>query len=64
MAWIVVVVQMSLAGPIELATGGYRHPTEDACLAQAEQVRVIVAMTGLVATVRCEPRAAPPEPRP
>jgi hypothetical protein len=63
MTWIVIVTQMSLTGPIELATGGYRHSTEDACLMQADQVRAIVAMTGLVATVRCEARAEP-GPRP
>lgn len=57
--WIVIVLQASTSGPIYFGTGAWTHPTEDACMAEAEMVRIRMAQVRLVVDVRCVTVAPP-----
>jgi hypothetical protein len=54
MIWIILVLQASAAGPVNLGAGAAAYATEDACLREAELVRVRMAQVRMVVEVRCE----------
>jgi hypothetical protein len=52
--WIVLVFQASASGPVYIGTGAWSHSTEDACLAEADTVRLRMVQVRMVVDVKCE----------
>ncbi len=52
--WIVLVLQASPAGPVYIGTGAWSHSTEDACLREADTVRLRMVQMRMVVDVKCE----------
>jgi hypothetical protein len=57
--WVVLVLQASASGPVHIGTGSWSHSTEDACLAEADIVRLRMAQIRMVVTVECVAMEAP-----
>lgn len=57
--WIVVVAQVFAGGTYVMLASS--HQTEDACLAEAEMVRIRMAQIRMVVEVKCEMTTAAPK---